>query len=132
MSSFTAPLLLEALPTVRSGRGEFLTYAPFTYDVGYKGSGDTITIPAGFRTDLCSVPFFARPFVPLAGPAAKPALVHDWLVEQEDPRANAIFDEALGVANVGNVMRKAMVLAVTIWLPIRRLIQRVAFTYQPM
>lgn len=122
MSSFTQPLILEALATERRGRGEFLTYLPFTYEVGHLGSGDKVTVPSGYNTDLASIPWFARPFIPIAGRMAKPALVHDWLVEQNDPRANEIFDEALKVAGVGNPTRWLMVTAVRIWMPIRRIL----------
>lgn len=112
MSSFTEPLILEALPTTREGRGEFLVHQPFHYDVGYLGSGDTITVPAGYNTDLCSVPWYARPFIPLAGKVAKPALIHDWLLELGQARAHDVFDEALKVAGVAPLTRKLLVSAV--------------------
>lgn len=112
MSSFTAPLVLEALPSSRSGRGEFLVYKSFTYEIGSLGSGDVVTVPEGFRTDLCSVPFFARAFLPIAGKAAKPALLHDWLVWCGDARAHAVFDEALRVAEVRSYKRILLVAAV--------------------
>lgn len=105
VSSFTKPLILETLSTTRRGRGEFLVYMPFAYDIGYLGSCDTVTVPAGYNTDLCSIPFFARPFIPLAGPYAKPALIHDWMVDMGDPRAHDVFDEALRVAGIDPVRR---------------------------
>lgn len=115
MSSFTAPLILEALPTEIKGLGEFLTYLPFSYDVGFLGSGETITVPAGFKTDLASIPWFARAFIPISGRIAKPALLHDWLLIQGDQRAIPVFDEALGVAEVSPLLRRAIIAAVTIW-----------------
>lgn len=106
MSSFTAPLILEALPYEHSGRGVFAVHEAFTYDIGHLGSGHSVTVPVGFRTDLCSVPAFARPFIPLAGRLAKPALVHDYLLYcGEDHLAHDVFDEALAVAGVGPVLR---------------------------
>lgn len=57
MSSFTAPLILEALASERDGQGEFRVHAPFSYDIGFLGSGETITVPAGYDTDLCSLPW---------------------------------------------------------------------------
>lgn len=107
--------------STRQGRGEFLVYKEFYYEIGYKGSGNKITVKAGFTTDLCSVPFFARPFVPLAGPLAKPALLHDWLVNQADPRANHVFHEALGVAGVTGLKRETLLLAVKIGAFYRKL-----------
>lgn len=122
MSSFTAPLVLEALASEREGRGEFRVYLPFSYDVGHLGSGDTITVPAGFTTDLCSVPWFARAFIPLAGRLAKPALLHDWLLVRGEARAHRVFDEALAVAGVRPLTRSLLVAAVALWArrPFRR------------
>ena len=112
MSSFTAPLVLVALPSERGGRGEFRVYHPFRYDIGHLGSGESITVPAGFRTDLASIPWYARPFVPIAGRMAKPALLHDFLLETGDPRAHDIFAEALGVAGVPSLTRAIVLIAV--------------------
>jgi hypothetical protein len=77
-------------------------------------------VPAGFPTDLCSLPPIARPFIPIAGRMAKPALLHDWLLEQGDARAADVFAEALAVAGVGQSLRWIMVAAVRVWARIRR------------
>ena len=122
MSSFTEPLILEALPSTRQGRGEFLVHKEFHYDVGFKGSGDTITVPAGYNTDLCSVPWFARAFIPLAGKLAKPALVHDWLLEQGEARAHDVFDEALGVMRVKPTTRWLLVKSVKLYAWMKRVV----------
>lgn len=114
MSSFTEPLILEALPSERGGRGEFAVYKPFTYEVGFLGSGDAITVPAGFVTDLASIPWFARPFIPISGRIAKPALLHDWLLVTNDPRAASVFAEAMVVAKVPKFKRTLMLWAVRI------------------
>lgn len=106
MSSFTEPLILEALSSTRQGRGEFLVHKPFRYEVGHLGSGDVIEVPAGYTTDLCSVPWFARAFIPLSGRIAKPALLHDWLLDQGDARAHDVFDEAMRVAGVRPFKRR--------------------------
>jgi hypothetical protein len=124
-SSFTAPLILEALAEEFKGRGMFLTYAAFSYDVGFLGSGDTITVPVGFKTDLASIPFFARPFIPLAGRMAKPALIHDYLLVQgEVERAQKVFAEALKVANVGALTRFVMVGSVRLHWGLKKLFGR--------
>lgn len=121
MSSFTEPLILEALATLRQGRGEFRLYQAFSYDIGHLGSGNTVTVPAGYNTDLCSIPFYARAFIPLAGPLAKPALLHDWLIDHRDPRAADVFDEALVVAGVKHPLRWILVAAVRVhaWVKFR-------------
>ena len=121
MSSFTEPLIVEVLPTTRRGQGEFLVYKEFHYDVGFLGSGDTITVPVGYNTDLCSVPWFARAFIPISGKAAKPALLHDWLLVQEDPRAHTVFDEALRVMEVKPFMRWILVTSVRLWAAIKKI-----------
>lgn len=115
MSSFTDPLVLVALASERGGRGEFAVYLPFSYDVGFLGSGETITVPAGFKTDLASIPWFARPFVPIAGRMAKPALLHDYLLESDDPRAHDVFAEALTVAGVPQLTRRLVLWSVGFW-----------------
>lgn len=112
MSSFTAPLILEALPLENRGRGVFSLYEPFSYEIGKLGSGEKVTVPAGFLTDLASIPALARPFIPLAGRLAKPAIIHDFLLTSGDPRAHDVFDEALKVAGVSNLTRWVVVGAV--------------------
>jgi hypothetical protein len=121
VSSFTEPLILEALATTRQGRGEFLVHKPFRYEVGRLGSGDTITVPAGYNTDLCSVPWFARAFIPLAGKVAKPALLHDWLLDQGDARAHDVFEEAMKVAGVSPFKRLLLGKAVRLYAAAKRL-----------
>lgn len=121
MSSFTEPLILEAMPEERAGRGLFRVYQPFGYEIGAKGSGDCVRVPAGYVTDLCSIPAVARPFLPLSGRVAKPALLHDWLIDHADPRAADVFDEALGVAGVSPLTRFILVTAVRLWARLRRI-----------
>lgn len=115
MSSFTAALILEALPEERNGRGLFRVYEPFSYDVGHLGSGETILVPKGFVTDLCSVPWFARWLVPLSGRLAKPALLHDWLLLRGDLRAHDVLEEAMKVAGVSPLMRLLVSTAVRLY-----------------
>lgn len=125
MSSFTDPLILEALASERDGQGEFALYRPFAYDIGYLGSGQTVTVPAGYVTDLCTLPGLLRLFIPIAGRVAKPAILHDWLLTMGDPRAHDVFAEALGVAGVPPLQRRLMVAAVRFWAwiaPFRRLL----------
>lgn len=47
----------------------------------YKGSRDTIVIPAGFRTDLASVPQMFESLTPRMGPVDLAAILHDYLCE---------------------------------------------------
>lgn len=115
MSSFTQPLILEAMPDERNGRGLFKLVNAFGYEIGFKGSGRWVTVPKGYTTDLCSIPSYARPFLPMSGKVAKPALLHDWLMELGDERAADVFDEALGVADVKPTTRWILVKGVRLW-----------------
>ncbi len=122
MSSFTEPLLLEALDSTRGGRGEFRVAKEFVYEVGSLGSGDKIVVPVGFVTDLASIPFFARAFIPLSGRLAKPALIHDWLFENSDPRASSVFEEALRVNCVNGNLLTIVATAVKVWWFIKKVL----------
>lgn len=104
-------LELEALDETRDGEGLFRLEKPFSFD--YKG--ETITVPAGYVTDLCSIPPVLRPFFPISGKVSKPAVLHDWLFAQDDPRAADVFNEALRLEGVSPSSRKMMVAAVRLW-----------------
>jgi hypothetical protein len=81
-----------------------------------------ITVPAGFFTDLASVPRIMRWLVPVANAKnRKAAIVHDYLCYEEiqemyniDQRtADKIFREALAVCNVNPIGQWTM------WAPVR-------------
>lgn len=116
MSSFTDPLLVEVEQGERAGRGLARLIKPFTYEVGFLGSGVLIVVPAGFETDFASVPRWAMPFIPIMGKAAKAAVVHDFLCENRGSlakaRIDAIFLEAMEVLGVSWLRRTLMFLAV--------------------
>jgi hypothetical protein len=48
-----------------------------TEDLRYRGRDETFTVPAGFVTDLASVPQFLTWLVPVAGIQDRAAIVHD-------------------------------------------------------
>jgi hypothetical protein len=50
----------------------------------YTGARDTWTVPAGFRTDLASVPRLLTWLVPKAGVHNRAAVVHDYLCRRPD------------------------------------------------
>ena len=115
MSSFTEDLLVKVLAEERNGQGLFEVAQPFTFDIGFLGSGETVLVPAGFVTDFASIPRFARSLFPTSGKVAKAALLHDYMLLLNDPRAADAFAEALKVAGVGKVRRWLMVAAVRLW-----------------
>ena len=56
MSGFAGPLDVQILDVGRGGRVTAKLLSAFSYDVGGKGSGETLTVPAGYLTDFASVP----------------------------------------------------------------------------
>lgn len=93
------------------------TYA-LTAQVVYQGRDDTFTVPAGFVTDLASVPQWLTWLVPIQGVGDRAAIVHDWLCTQLERHgvqvqmspANArdtdgIFRRILRELGVGRVRR---------------------------
>ncbi len=114
MSSFTSPLIVRV---TRKEKRPFRLERAFSYEVGTKGSGRRITVPAGFETDFASVPVGFRWLVPLVGRHGKAAVLHDWLYASGYlPRrrmADAVFFEAMGVLGV-RPWRKWLV-----WLAVR-------------
>lgn len=69
------------------------------------------------NTDLTSVPWFYRWYVPTYGPHLLPALLHDALLLRDGfdrDRADDIFGEALALQNVAPVRRVIMIAAVTL------------------
>lgn len=98
MSSFTLPLIVEIQQGQRDGKGLAKLVQGFSYDVGYLGSNDTVSVPAGYVTDFTSSPRWGRWLVSNFDKYAKAAVIHDWLVESKSrPRKDAdhIFHEAL-------------------------------------
>ena len=99
MSSFTTPLVVSPLPDGRRWRLVF----QFGYDVGYEGSGDRITVPAGFVTDFASTPPPIWMIIPPWGKYGKAAVIHDYLYQRHQrtrKQVDDIFREAMVVLGV--------------------------------
>lgn len=102
----------------RNGRPVVRLTSPLVYEVGYLGSGWMVTAPAGFCTDLASVPAWTQRFRwgrRLADKLARSAVVHDLL--RADRRVGKvtgdfIFFEALGVDRVRLAWRLVALAAV--------------------
>ncbi len=78
---FPAPLDLRHMPG-----SYYLTLAPFPY----VGARDEWTVPAGFRTDLTSVPSPFRWLIDVGGDHAPAAVLHDYLTR---PAARCVCGE---------------------------------------
>lgn len=85
-------------------------------------AGDLIEIPAGFVTDLATIPRLLQWIVTVNGRHRAAAVVHDWLYEKQGrPRTEAdrLFREAMDDSGVRLTQRWAMWAAVRVggWLP---------------
>lgn len=99
----------------RRGRG-YITTEPVAWEIGTKGSGLLLRVPAGFLFDV-SIPAFLRwAFNPADPRYLKAAALHDYALSLGWGRVSAAapFSEALRAAGVSRTRRLAMVLAVTI------------------
>lgn len=79
---FSGKLVLVLLdnkhaPSTKEGRSLWGLQRPLSYSPG--DGQHTITVPAGFVTDLASVPRWAWIIVPPDGPWVKAAIIHDYL-----------------------------------------------------
>lgn len=92
--------------------GGYELLKPFSYHSNL--ARRPFTAPAGFITDLASIPRLARWAFTGHGKSREPAVIHDWLYVQRHDRAEAdkVFREALQVAGMGWMARQTMYLAV--------------------
>jgi hypothetical protein len=125
MSSFTASLVLEAVEAegkavTKNGRQLWQVTRDLTYELGSKGSGVCITVPAGFYTDLASIPRLMWTLFPPDGQWVKAAVIHDYLYLFKGlgiysrAQADAIFLEAMEVLGVSWAQRSLIYRAVRI------------------
>lgn len=120
MSSFTNALILK-----KKKKREWEVLQSFTYEVGHLGSGESIEVPAGFVSDLASVPRIFWPFLPPDGDYSQAAVLHDWLcirkgnVERKYNyiEVSKIFLESMAVLNVNFFIRQTMYYGVLLFGP---------------
>lgn len=116
MSSFTTPLAYRAIvPPAGEPEDIYVLTEPFTYEVGELGSGLTLTVAAGFITDLASVPWPLRLLFRPDGAYAKAAVIHDFLYDRglvSRWMADRIFLEGMKVLKVHAVVRLGFYVAV--------------------
>lgn len=123
MSKFTGPLTVTHLEL--DGKWWRLE-TPLTYEIGHKGSGKAVSVPAGFVTDFASTPRPLWIFAPPTGSYARAAVIHDHLIHSlktGDPHehapsrraADAVFLEAMYVTGVPLVTRWLLYLGARAW-----------------
>lgn len=87
MSRFAGKLVLVLLdnrdrPSTRAGRSLWALRDDLAYQTG-DDLAEVITVPAGFVTDLASIPRAVWSFYPPDGPWVKAAIIHDFLYDTE-------------------------------------------------
>ncbi|MCX8016371.1 MAG: DUF1353 domain-containing protein [Rhodocyclaceae bacterium] len=117
MSSFTTPAILEIV-----GANRWRLAEPFEYHVGAYPSEEVVRVPAGFETDLASIPRLFWPILPPQGRYAKAAILHDWLYALGPAgdaaarrRADEIFLEAMAVLGCPAWQRRPIYWAVRLF-----------------
>ncbi|ECG6032325.1 DUF1353 domain-containing protein [Salmonella enterica subsp. enterica serovar Eastbourne] len=109
MSRFTTPAILEMLDHYR-----WRVYEPFEFYLS-DDNRDVISVPAGFVTDLASVPRIFWTLLPPDGKYAKAAIIHDYLYDnalRTKKEADRIFLDGMRVLGVPEWKRIVMYLAV--------------------
>lgn len=79
-------LLLEPTKKRNGRRRVWRLREPFEAIIHYPGGEMVITIPAGYETDLASIPLVAQVFLGGRDEYAEEAVVHDWLCDHSMPR----------------------------------------------
>lgn len=114
--------------SAKLGKDYYRVLSPFKYHIGPKHDNRWIVIPAGYLTDLTSVPKIFHSFVTPGGKHAPAAVVHDILLEYRCcikytpgigykfellsvKDVNDIFNEALKVLSIDEIYRYPMVWA---------------------
>jgi hypothetical protein len=87
----------------------------------HDASGDVIQVPAGFKTDFASIPFFISWLFDSQGDHQEAGVVHDWLYavgEKSEKRSRAtadlVFRDMLAESRVNIVKRNVMYVAVRV------------------
>ncbi len=99
MSRFTRALIVSPLADGKT----WVLIEPFAYDVGELGSGDTIEVSKGFKTDFASIPRAFWIVLPKWGKYGNAAVIHDWIYSSQErsrEEADRILLEAMEVLSV--------------------------------
>jgi len=100
---------------------EWLLFKHLQYWTLVRGNPELIEAPAGFRTDLASIPRLVRSLIPQNGRHRKAAVIHDFLYRYAGVNgwsrkdADAVFKEGMAVDGVPGYRRAIMWSAVRSW-----------------
>ncbi|ECW0107059.1 DUF1353 domain-containing protein [Salmonella enterica] len=112
MSKFTTPAILEML-----AHYNWRVHEPFAFYLSDDNS-DVIEVPAGFVTDLATVPRIFWILLPPDGKYAKAAIIHDYLYDnalRTKQEADRIFLDGMTVLGVPKWKRTVMYWAVRLF-----------------
>ncbi|HFE7524033.1 TPA: DUF1353 domain-containing protein [Salmonella enterica subsp. enterica serovar Newport] len=112
MSRFTTPAILEMLDHYL-----WRVHEPFAFYLSDDNS-DVIEVPAGFITDLATIPRIFWSLMPPDGKYAKAAIIHDYLYDnalRAKREADRIFLDGMTVQGVPKWKRTVMYLAVQLF-----------------
>ncbi|EDR5075844.1 DUF1353 domain-containing protein [Salmonella enterica] len=112
MSRFTTPAILEML-----GHYRWRVYEPFEFYLS-EDNCDVIEVPAGFVTDLATIPRVFWSLMPPDGKYAKAAIIHDYLYDnalRTKKEADLIFLDGMTVLGVPEWKRTIMYYAVRLF-----------------
>lgn len=117
MSKFLTDLEVVCIDDLMNeGRGVWKITAPFVYQSDLLGR--TITVEPGFLTDFASVPRVPFAYWLFGDTSHRAAVIHDWLFHHheicDEPTANKVLREAMGVANIPGWRRWGIYMGVKI------------------
>lgn len=87
MSSFTTPLVAE----FEDDGIHYVIWQLFAYIIGALGTGISVDVPVGYRTDLASTPWWIRWLLPPNGKYGKAAVIHDYLCATRQVMVNGVI-----------------------------------------
>ena len=117
---FASKPLLRYVGQNKAGRAVYVLAEDLLFSIGLNGgwNGITVRVPAGFETDLASVPRLLRWLFPPDGPWLSAAVLHDFLYGLEGCSrflADALFREAMAGLKVTWKQRVIMYYAVRLF-----------------
>jgi hypothetical protein len=115
MAKFLDELVYTRTGKKHGGRPVFRLTFDFRFNYGTDEYPAVVTVPAGFETDLASVPRILWSFI-APWEADEAAIIHDWLYHRRrlDRRvADSIFRQALVLCGIGRIHAALM------WLGVR-------------
>lgn len=119
MSAFTGSGAVYPFKAADTGQWAWALAEPLVWEVRGPEATFTITVPAGFDTDLGSIPAWARWLINPADPQlAKAFVLHDYILRafgpEKQPFAASQLYEALRALDCPHWKRKVIVTAVVI------------------